>query len=104
MNILTKRGVKLKLAQDYLLSHEPYAFTRHPMYLSELVLLFGWVIFYGSLVVLVGFLLAVVVFKVVNVPLEERALEARFGDDYRQYKSKVPRWLGKTGRLYRPPP
>jgi protein-S-isoprenylcysteine O-methyltransferase Ste14 len=89
-------GVKMEFAQNYLLNHGPYAFTRHPMYLSELVVLLGWALFYGSIVVLVGFLVVVAVFNVVNVPVEERALEARFGEAYRQYKSKVPRWFGRS--------
>lgn len=30
------------------------------------------------------------------VPRKERDLEAAFGDVYRQYKNRVPRWLGKA--------
>jgi protein-S-isoprenylcysteine O-methyltransferase Ste14 len=63
------------------------------MYLSELLLLLGWALFYGSLAVLIGFLVAAVAFQFLAVPLEERALEGRFGEAYREYKSKVPRWL-----------
>lgn len=68
------------------------------MYLSELTLLCGWVIFYGSVAVLMAFALACAVFNCVNVPLEERALEARFGEAYREYKRRVPRWFGKIRR------
>ena len=89
-------GFEWKLAQNYLLRRGPYAFTRHPMYLSELTLMLGWVLFYGSLAVLAGFLVAWAIFSFVNMPLEERALEARFGEAYRDYKRRVPRWLGKT--------
>ena len=96
------QGVKWGVAQNYLLSQGPYAFTRQPMYLSELVLLLGWTIFYGSVGVLIGFLVALAAFNFIAVPLEERALEARFGEAYRQYKSKVPRWLGKTRCRVRP--
>jgi protein-S-isoprenylcysteine O-methyltransferase Ste14 len=32
------------------------------------------------------------------VPYEERDLEARFGEGYRQYKNTVPRWLGRVRR------
>jgi protein-S-isoprenylcysteine O-methyltransferase Ste14 len=96
MELHFAHDVKFQVGQDYLLRHGPYAFTRQPMYLSELVLLFGWAIFYGSIGVLIGFLIALLAFNFVAVPMEERALEARFGEAYRQFKSKVPRWLGKT--------
>jgi protein-S-isoprenylcysteine O-methyltransferase Ste14 len=74
------------------------------MYLSELALLLGWAIFYGSMSVLIALLIAFVVFNFVAVPLEERALERRFGETYRQYKSNVPRWLGKIQGCARHPP
>ncbi len=90
--------VEMKLTKNYLLTRGPYAFTRHPMYLSELALLFGWIFFYRSVAVLIGFLVACAVLNFVNVPLEERALEARFGETYRQYKNTVPRWFGKIRR------
>jgi len=93
-----KSGIELELAQSYLLRHGPYAFSRNPMYLSELTLLFGWVIFFGSVAVLIAFGVACAVFNFVNVPLEERALQARFGEAYLRYKNTVPRWLGKTRR------
>ncbi len=91
-------GVEWDLAKSYLLSQGPYAFSRHPMYLSELALLSGWVIFYGSVAVLIAFVVVCAVFNFVNVPLEERAMEARFGEAYLEYKNKVPRWIGKARR------
>ncbi len=86
------------LAKSYLLTRGPYAFSRHPMYLSEQVLWFGWAIFYGSLAVLIAFVVWCLVFNFFAVPREERALEARFGEAYRQYKNTVPRWFGKIRR------
>jgi protein-S-isoprenylcysteine O-methyltransferase Ste14 len=70
-----------------------YAFSRNPMYLSELAFWFGWALFYGSITVLGGFLLWFVMFNFEIVPYEERDLERRFGEAYRQYKQMVPRWL-----------
>ncbi len=78
-----------------LLTPGPYAFSRNPMYLFELAFWFGWALFYGSIAVLIGFLLWFAMFNFVIVPYEERDLEARFGEAYRQYKKVVPRWLGK---------
>ncbi len=85
--------VEMERTPSYLLQRGPYAFSRHPMYLAELALLFGWSIFYGSVAVLIAFLVACVFCNFIHVPREERALEARFGDTYREYKNSVPRWF-----------
>jgi protein-S-isoprenylcysteine O-methyltransferase Ste14 len=92
----TPERVKLEWNSPFLLMRGPYAFTRNPMYVAELGLWLGWAIFYGSVPVFVGFVVLWVVVNYIVLPGEERALEARFGEAYRQYKSKVPRWLGKV--------
>ncbi|HKY53591.1 MAG TPA: isoprenylcysteine carboxylmethyltransferase family protein [Anaerolineales bacterium] len=89
-------GIEWELDRSYLLRRGLYAYSRHPMYLSELILLFGWVIFYGSVALLIVFVIWYLFFNYYQMPLEERILEARFGETYREYKSKVPRWFGKV--------
>ena len=89
-------GMEWELDKSYLLMRGPYAISRNPMYLSELTLLFGWVVFYGSLTLVIAFAVWWIFFKFYAVPLEERTLEAHFGEAYREYKNKVPRWLGKA--------
>jgi len=96
--VQSPQGIEWELDKSYLLSRGPYAFSRHPMYLSELTLMFGWAIFYGSIAVLIAFLIACAVFNFFAAPVEERTLEAHFGEAYREYKNKVPRWLGKFRR------
>jgi protein-S-isoprenylcysteine O-methyltransferase Ste14 len=81
-----------------LLTLGPYAVSRNPMYLFELAFWFGWALFYGSLAVLIGFLFWLALFNFAIVPYEERDLEARFGEAYRAYKARVPRWLGLARR------
>ncbi len=88
-------GIEWELDRSYFLKSGPYTFSRHPMYLSELTLLFGWVIFYGSIAVLIAFVVWYLFFNFYSVPLEERVMEAHFGEAYREYKTKVPRWFGK---------
>jgi protein-S-isoprenylcysteine O-methyltransferase Ste14 len=68
------------------------------MFLFELAFWFGWALFYGSIAVLIGFLLFWVALNFMIVPYEERDLEARFGEAYRDYKARVPRWLGLPRR------
>lgn len=94
----TPERVELEWNSPFLLLHGPYAFTRNPMYVAELGLWLGWALFYGSVPVFAGFVVLWVVVNYVVLPREERALEARFGESYRQYKSRIPRWLGKRGR------
>ena len=93
--VQSPQGIEWELDKSYLLMRGPYAFSRHPMYFSELTLMFGWAIFYGSIAVLIAFLIACGVFNFFAAPLEERTLEGHFGEAYREYKKKVPRWLGK---------
>ena len=89
--------VPLDWSPAILMTGGPYAVSRHPMYVGELALWLGWTILYGSIPVLIGFaVLGAVVARL--APREERALEAKFGDVYRQYKARVPRWLGVARR------
>jgi protein-S-isoprenylcysteine O-methyltransferase Ste14 len=87
------KGMEWELDRSYMLSRGIYAYSRHPMYLSELMLIFGWVLFYGSLAVLGAALAWWALFSFYQIPLEERILENRFGESYREYKKKVRRWI-----------
>ena len=80
-----------------LMTGGPYAFSRHPMYVGELALWLGWAVLYGSIPVLIGFAVLAAVVGLL-APREERALEAKFGEVYRRYKARVPRWVGLPGR------
>lgn len=73
--------------------HGPYRFTRNPMYLGLVALYVSLTLFVNALWPLV--LLPVVVALVQRqvIAREEAYLDAKFGDDYRAYKSRVRRWL-----------
>ena len=91
-------GIEWELDKSYLLQGGMYAYSRHPMYLSELILLFGWIIFYGSVALVIAFVIGYLLFNYYAMPQEERILETHFGEAYREYKEKVPRWFGKIRR------
>jgi len=89
------QGIEWDVDRSYLLRRGLYTFSRNPMYLSELILLLGWVFFYRSLAVLIASAVWYSFFNFYIIPLEERTLEVHFGDVYREYKNQVPRWFGK---------
>jgi protein-S-isoprenylcysteine O-methyltransferase Ste14 len=70
-----------------------YKFSRHPMYFSGFLMFTSVGISCASWVVL---LLAVVwiVFWRIVVPAEERLLVVKYGESYRDYMARTPRWIG----------
>ncbi|MCE9618468.1 MAG: isoprenylcysteine carboxylmethyltransferase family protein [Planctomycetes bacterium] len=85
--------VELEWTSQILMTHGPFAISRNPMFVSGVTLFLGWSIFYGSLLILGVSIVLWLWTNAVKVPREERALEARFGDAFRDYKQSVPRWL-----------
>lgn len=83
----------METTPNYLLTKAPYSFTRNPLYLLEIIMWFGWTIFYGSLAVFITTILWWIIFAFIIIPYEERQLEARFGEEYLKYKRAVPRWI-----------
>jgi protein-S-isoprenylcysteine O-methyltransferase Ste14 len=81
----------------FLMTGGPYAFSRNPMYIGELALWLGLAVLYGSPVVLAGFAAWIVVMRRLVIR-EEVGLEAAFGDIYRRYKDRVPRWINLPRR------
>jgi protein-S-isoprenylcysteine O-methyltransferase Ste14 len=81
-----------------LITHGPFAYSRNPMFLSAMIVWLGWALFYGSAVIAIFVVVFWPLMNDLKVPQEERGLEARFGDAYRDYCSRVPRWLGKIRR------
>jgi protein-S-isoprenylcysteine O-methyltransferase Ste14 len=79
----------LGLRPAALLQNGPYAWSRHPLYLAEMLLWLGMGIYFGSPVVLVVLGFGVGVVGLLVIPREERALELYFGDEYRAYRERV---------------
>lgn len=70
-----------------------YRFTRNPMYVSMVLIQIGLGVILDNLWVVVGAAFALVVVHYTAVLREEAYLEEKFGDDYRQFKKKVRRYL-----------
>lgn len=70
----------------------PYALTRNPMYLGHLICLAGLVGATRSPLAVGLFFRQLLRFRE-RVAVDEARLEGLFGDDYRAYRDRVPRWL-----------
>ena len=69
-----------------------YRVTRNPMYLGFAVALLGWAAFLQNPLGVLVVAAFVVYIDRFQIEPEERALEARFGSDFRRYTRKVGRW------------
>ena len=78
----------------HLMTDGPYRFTRNPMLLGIYIYDIGVLLWLHSWWPLLVFAVEVI-FLTMQVHSEEKRLEADFGDDYRSYKLRVPRYFIK---------
>jgi protein-S-isoprenylcysteine O-methyltransferase Ste14 len=76
-----------------LLDGGPYRFTRNPIYIAFVILYFGLAIMLTSAWMLVLLIPVLLILQRGVVEREEAYLEAKFGEAYRKYQARVPRWL-----------
>jgi protein-S-isoprenylcysteine O-methyltransferase Ste14 len=73
-----------------LMTGGPFSIVRHPTYLAHAIMLSGVFLMSGVIAVAVLTFLDIILINTVIIPLEERELLGRFGDDYKKYKKEVP--------------
>lgn len=78
---------------DRLVTGGPLAWTRNPLYLGVVTAVAGVAVLTGSPVVGGYAGLLALVYHGVVVAVEEPKLAAAFGDAYRTYRERVPRWV-----------
>lgn len=71
----------------------PYRLTRNPMYLAMALFSVGVSLTANALWPLLSVPVAMVLIDRLVIRKEEHYLDAKFGDAYRQYRSRVRRWL-----------
>lgn len=67
--------------------------TRNPMYLALLLSLTGWGIYLSNIFSLLLIVLYFLYLDRYQIQPEERALEAMFGEEFKNYAKRVRRWL-----------
>jgi len=71
----------------------PYRYTRSPMIVGVLAVLFGESVLTGSWVIFLWTVFFFTLNHVYFILSEEPGLVKRFGESYRKYKRHVPRWI-----------
>ena len=75
-----------------------YARLRHPQYLGFILIMFGFLLQWPTLVTLAMF--PILVFMYAHLALaEEREVRAQFGEEYVRYAENTPRFIPKFGSL-----
>lgn len=80
----------------HLVTTGPYRHSRNPMYVAVLTILLGWAVTldltrYAAPAQYAAFM--AIVFHLRVVLFEERWAAERFGAEWREYSSRVPRWI-----------
>lgn len=68
----------------------PQRYTRNPLYLGVVLIVFGWALFADSPSFLVATLVFLAWFVLVLIPYEERELRALFGEEWAKYSQETP--------------
>ena len=75
----------------------PYARVRHPQYVGFMVIMFGFLLQWPTLLTLLMFP-ALVVTYVLLARSEKRAAIAEFGEEYRAYMARTPAFIPRIGK------
>ena len=93
--IFQRKGTTIKPFEEssYLVNEGLFGYSRNPIYLGMVVVLLGLWCVLGSLTSLLVIPVFVGLIQEKFIKEEERMLEEKFGEEYREYKAKVRRWL-----------
>ena len=77
----------------------PYAVVRNPIYVGNFLLGLGYVLLTRIHWVIGAYIVFFFIQYTLIVNIEEEFLEGKFGDDYREYRKKVKRFIPNLARL-----
>ena len=70
-----------------------YRYVRNPIYLGALLTQFGYIVWFGSGLLIIYFLFFLLAFQILIVFIEEPILKNMFDGSYDEYCSNVSRWI-----------
>jgi protein-S-isoprenylcysteine O-methyltransferase Ste14 len=77
--------------RNTLVTNGPFAVVRHPTYLAHTLIFSGMFFMTGVYALAIIAIIDFITVNVIIIPLEEKELVKRFGEEYDQYKTKVSR-------------
>lgn len=92
LRYVTRAGQNRRIYADVLEEGGIFAHCRNPLYIGNLMILTGLAIVHNGWAMYFVVLPLFVVAYSALIRAEEEYLEQRFGDDYRRYCERVPRW------------
>ncbi len=87
-------SVHIEIRESHkLIKYGPYRYLRHPAYLSNLMAYLGIPLIANAYYTLIGVFLIYLPFNLIRLHLEEKELMRKFGEEYEDYRRKVPALL-----------
>jgi protein-S-isoprenylcysteine O-methyltransferase Ste14 len=81
-----------------LITSGPFAVVRHPSYWAHTLIIMGTFMITGVVIMGIIAIIDLAIAYFVTTELEDRELIARFGSQYREYQTKVPKFFPKPRR------
>lgn len=89
-----------ELDPEFLVVKGPYQWVRHPSYLAAVAGIIGWVLLKGGLYSILLCPVSYLLFRLEAYLEESRVLEPKFGDEFRQFRQRVPTAIfGRVGTI-----
>ena len=85
--------------QNKLATTGPYSYVRHPQYVGFILVMFGFLLQWPTILTLAMFPVLTVMYVMLARSEEQEAL-ASFGSDYRKYMADVPGFVPRLSRLF----
>jgi protein-S-isoprenylcysteine O-methyltransferase Ste14 len=78
---------------DHLITSGPFAHSRNPIYVANTILVSGIGLYFGNLWLILAAFIAAILTQELAIKREEKHLALKFGEAWRDYTTRVPRWL-----------
>jgi protein-S-isoprenylcysteine O-methyltransferase Ste14 len=92
------RGWKAENSRGSLVTSGLYAYIRHPLYVASFLIGLGLCLILGDGIVLLAYLILFIAIHGLVIQGEERWMAGHWGEDYRRYAARVPRFLPRPRR------